>query len=424
MEQCLEGLRDDLCVPYLDDVIVCSKDFDSHLADIQKVLRRLRENGIKLKPSKCELFKDCVKYLGYIVSHDGYQIDTSNVRSINMLRQSNPKTVGEVRRLLGLLNYYRKYVENFSKIASPIFDLLKKFESSKTKAKGFKKNKQIPSKQLIEWTAVHQSALDRLIDCLVSPPVLAYPGFDKPYILHTDASQLGLGAVLYQEQNGVNRVISYASRTLIPSEKNYHLHSGKFECLALKWAICDDFRDLLYYAPHFTVYTDNDPLTYIMTSAKLNATGHRWVADLSNFNFSIKYKPGNENVDADALSRMLVNVDECINECTEVGTTAVYAATASAASVQDDYPWVFALSTSDENVRLQANEHLKPASVPRFDLTDLKNAQLQDPSISSVIRLKEIGSKPSNKERIVAPRTTKILLRDWDKLHIDSNGVL
>ena len=150
-----------------------------------------------------------------------------------------------------------------------------------------------------------------------------------------------------------------------------------------------------------------------MMSAKLNATGHRWVADLSNFNFSIKYKPGNENVDADALSRMPVNVDECINECTEEITTAVYAATASAASVQNDHPWVFALSTSDENVRLQADEHLKPASVARFDLTDLKNVQLQDPSIASVIRLKEIGSKPSNKERIVAPRTTKILLRDW-----------
>ena len=217
---------------------------------------------------------------------------------------------------------------------------------------------------------------------------------------------------MYQEQNGVNQVISYASRTLAPSEKNYHLHSGKLEFLALKWAICDEFRDLLYYTPHFTVYTDNNPLTYVMTSAKLNATGHRWVADLSNFNFSIKYKPGNENVDADALSRMPVNVDGCINECTEEITTAVYAATSSAASVQNDHPWVFALSTSDENVRLQANEHLKPASFARFDLTDLKNAQLQDPSISS------------NKERIVASRSTKILLQDWDKLHIDSNGVL
>ena len=127
MDQCLDGLRNDVCTPYLDHVIVYSKDFDSHLADIQRVLRRLRENGIKLKPSKCELFKKRVKYLGNIVSNDGYQIATSNVRALNALRQCNPKTVGEVRRVLGLLNYYRKYVENFSKIASPIFDLLKKW---------------------------------------------------------------------------------------------------------------------------------------------------------------------------------------------------------------------------------------------------------------------------------------------------------
>ena len=113
-----------------------------------------------------------------------------------------------------------------------------------------------------------------------------------------------------------------------------------------------------------------------MTLAKLNATGHRWIADLSNFNFSIKYKLGIEYVDADALSPIPFNVDERINECTEEIPTAVYAVTKSAASVLNDRPRVFALSTSNENVRLQANEHLIPASVARFVLTDLKIAQL------------------------------------------------
>ena len=144
----------------------------------------------------------------------------------------------------------------------------------------------------------------------------------------------------------------------------------KISIYTLVRAICDEFRDLLYYAPHLTVYTDNNPLTFVMTSAKLNATGHRWVADLSNFNFSFKYKPGDENINADALSRMPLNFDECISECTEEITAAVYTATTSASSVQNDHPWVFALSISDENVRLQANEYLKPASVARFDLTD------------------------------------------------------
>ena len=137
-----------------------------------------------------------------------------------------------------------------------------------------------------------------------------------------------------------------------------------------------------------------------MKSAKHNATGHRWVADLSYFNFSIKYKPGNENTDADALSRMPLKVDECINECTEEISPEVYNATVSAALVPNDcdMPWVFAVSTTDENINLQANECLKPTSVARFNLADLKIAQQQDSAISRVVRLKEASSKPSNKE--------------------------
>ena len=107
-----------------------------------------------------------------------------------------------------------------------------------------------------------------------------------------DASNAGLGAVLYQKQGEQLRVISYASRTLTASERNYNYHSGKLEFLALKWAICDQFRDLLLDAPKFTVYTDNNPLTYVMTTAKPNATGQRWVSELADFNFDIKYRPG------------------------------------------------------------------------------------------------------------------------------------
>ncbi len=115
--------------------------------------------------------------------------------------------------------------------------------------------------------------------------MLAYPNFDSPFVLHTDASDQGLGAILYQYQDGKLRVIGYGSRTLTAAERNYHLHSGKLEFLALKWAVCEKFRDYLFYAPHFTIYTDNNPLTYVMTTAKLNAVGHRWVGELSDFRF-------------------------------------------------------------------------------------------------------------------------------------------
>ena len=337
MEQCLEGLRDDICIPYLDDVLVYSPDFDSHIEHLRIVFKRLRDNGIKLKPKKYELFRNQIKYLGHIVSHEGYKADASNTRALTILKEQQPKTVGDVRRVLGLLNYDRKYIPNFSLIAAPLFDLLqhpKETNGNNRNNENRKCNGQTSSKQEILWSEVHRKTLKALIDYLTNPPILAYPKYDQPYVLHTDASQLGLGAVLYQSQDGVLRIISYASRTLTPAEKRYHLHSGKLEFLALKWAICDEFRDLLYYAPSFYVYTDNNPLTYVMKSAKLNATGHRWVAELSNFNFTIKYRPGKQNVDADFLSRSPLHFENYQKMCTESVSQDTIHVTASAVNKQ------------------------------------------------------------------------------------------
>ena len=130
----------------------------------------------------------------------------------------------------------------------------------------------------------------------MQPGVMAYPDFERPFVLHTDASSEGLGAVLYQEQGGKMIVVGYGSRRLTPAKRNYHLHSGKLEFLALKWAISNKFRHYLFYGPSFAVFTDNNPLTYVMSSPKLNATGHRWVPELAEYNFTIKYRPGKTNV--------------------------------------------------------------------------------------------------------------------------------
>lgn len=109
----------------------------------------------------------------------------------------------------------------------------------------------------------------------MQPEVMAYPVFERPFVLHTDASSEALGVVLYQQQRGKFRVVGNGSRTLTPAERNYHFHSGKLEFLALKWAITDKFRDYLFYALSFVVFTENNPLTYVMSSAKVNATGLR-----------------------------------------------------------------------------------------------------------------------------------------------------
>ena len=177
-----------------------------------------------------------------------------------------------------------------------------KKQQPKEKCRPKKKNHQVPSSTPVSWSDKHQSALNFLTDCLTSPPVMAYQDYEIPFVLHTDASQEGLGAVLYQKQQGRMHVIGYASRTLTPAETKHHIHLGKLEFLALKWAITEYFWDYLFYASDFTVYTDNNPLTFVMTTAKLNSTGHRWVASLGDCHFKIKYRLGLARKDADFLS--------------------------------------------------------------------------------------------------------------------------
>ena len=157
-------------------------------------------------------------------------------------------------------------------------------------------------KALVEWSEECQEAFNKLKQLCSQTPILVYANYKKPFKLHTDASENGLGAVLYQKQDdGMDCVIAYVSQTLSKSEKNYDAH--KLEFLALKWSVIERFHEHLY-GGEFEVYTDNNLLTYILTTAKLDATGQRWVASLANYNFKIFYRSGKLNVEADALSRI------------------------------------------------------------------------------------------------------------------------
>ena len=128
MEGCLEGLPDEICIPYLDNIIVFSKSFEEHLDHVKTVLQQLRAHGVKLKAKKCNFFRKEVCYLGRIVSEEGYRIDPKNVYALKSLKETPPKSVGDVRKLLGLLGYYRRYVPDFARLAKPLFDLLKDTE--------------------------------------------------------------------------------------------------------------------------------------------------------------------------------------------------------------------------------------------------------------------------------------------------------
>ena len=138
--------------------------------------------------------------------------------------------------------------------------------------------------------------------------MLSYHDLDQPFILHVDASAKGLDAGLNQYKDKKVRILGYGSRALAKTKQKYHI--SKLELLSLKWAICEQFWDFLTYAKQIEMYTDNNPLLYVLSSAKLNATGQRWVNELADFNINIHYKPGRNNTDADALSRFPEDIKE------------------------------------------------------------------------------------------------------------------
>ena len=222
-----------------------------------------------------------VKYVGHVVSEAGVEVDPAKTEKVvNWPKPTNPE---DVRRFLGFVGYYRRFIRQFSHISKPLTGLMPNTTSKKSK-----KHQQKPW----QWGDEQDTAFETLKQQLISAPILEYANFELPFEIHTDASGTALGAVLCQKQDGFEKVISYASRGLTKPEKHYPPH--KLEFLALKWAVCDKFKDYLY-GTQFTVLTDNNPMTYVLTTAKLDATGHRWLAVLAAFNFNIPSRPGKKN---------------------------------------------------------------------------------------------------------------------------------
>ena len=392
IENVMHDLRDKICAPYIDDTLVHSRTFEEHVEHVRTVLRRLRENGIKLNASKCSFFQREVTYLGRTITAEGYGPDKSNIQALLELKTNIPQNVGDVRKLLGLLSYYRRYVNNFAKIARPIHQLIKSANSNTSNKKT--KSGQISSAAPIEWNSECQSAANMIIDKLTQQPVMCYPDFEKPFVLHCDASALGLGAVLYQNQDGKLRVVGYASRSLLPAEQNYH--SSKLEFLCMKWAVTEHFRDYLFYAKHFEVYTDNNPLLYCMSSSKLNATTIRWVNELADFNFTIKYRPGKTHVDADSFSRMPIDFARYMETCARTIDMS-HIDTAIKGAKQVD---VFAVRAETlVRTRGMGDDVSMVEDDKKLSLSEVRTEQLRDNDINRIIKHVNEGTRPSTDDK-------------------------
>ena len=298
MEMCIGDQQYVTLLFYLDDICIFAETADQMLDRIEFVFSRLKEFNLKIKPKKSHFFQTSVTFLGHILSANGVSPNPEKVAKIK--DWPTPKTPKEVHSFVGLASYYRRFIPNFAKWAGPLHALIVPASFKQKIRRGEMKKSDLPE---FQWTSACQEGFDQLKKALTEAPVLAYPDYSKPFILETDASLKGLGAVLSQKgDDNEIRVVAYASRSLRPSEKSMRDYSSaKIELMALKWSVCDKFKDYLL-GSKFTVFTDNNPLCYIKSS-KLGAAQIRWLSKLALYDFDIIYRTGKSNLVADALSR-------------------------------------------------------------------------------------------------------------------------
>ena len=434
MECCLGDLNFRTCLIYLDDVIVFARSFLEMLERLEEVLQRLGEYGLKLKMSKCKLFQRKLTYLGHVVSAAGVEPDPEKTKALEDWRLNPPKNSQQLQTFLGFAGYYRSFVKNFAKIADPLYHLVGGRPSKGRKTPPFL------------WTEPCQEAFESLINCLTSPPILGYPDFQLPFTVHVDASSTGLGAALYQTQKGVPTVIAYGSRTLSPAERNYSAYRREF--LALKWAVSEKFRDYLY-GSKFHVLTDSNPLTYLVTSAKLSPTDHRWLSSLAVFDFDISYRCGRANGDADGLSRIPVNGEEGQQDnlsdeqyvrpfldrlkplhgvsCSHESFQAICQAYSvdTIGNEPAGLPAVEVLGARPEAV--DNDLPADPISPDPWNLNSVRNwAELQrnDSSLAKVLRYLSGGKPPAGSDLKREDAEVVHLIKEWDRLVVRDNVLL
>ena len=339
------------------------RTFDEHLNNLQHVFERLKQAGLKVQPHKCQFLQQQVTFLGHVISPNGISPDPAKTSKVEQWTTPTSKT--EVQQFLGLANYYRRFVKDFACRAKPLHQLTEKQTAFK-------------------WTSECQTAFDHLKKCLTSAPTLAMPNWSQPFIIDTDASDAGIGAVLSQvDHEGIEHVIAYGSRVLSKAERNYCVTCK--ELLAVV-TFLQHFRPYLLSQP-FTIRTDHGTLTWLQEFRNPEGQLARWLEKLQEYQFSIVHRPGKRHANADALSRL---------PCQQCGRTSDY-----------------------ENTALLTSSNLLCGYLP----DQLRDKQLLDSCIGQVLRWKENGKQPATDSVKTQPVPLRRLIQQWEQLVVN-NGVL
>ncbi len=397
MDRVLAGMQWEICLVYLDDIIVLGKDVKEMLQRLAKVFERLRQANLKLKPAKCCLFHRRVVYLGHIVSEHGIATDPEKVRKIREWPQ--PTGVIEVRQFVGLASYYRRFVKDFASVAKPLHNLLRKHAR-------------------FHWNPESQQAFDKLKEMLTTAPILGYPMDSGDLILDTDASNFGIGAVLSQLQQGEERVLAYGSRSLTPTEQNYC--TTRRELLAVV-EFTRHFRQYLL-GRSFTVRTDHSSLQWLIRMREPEGQLARWLEKLGEYDFKVVHRPGRCHENADVLSRR-----PCRSTCPcNLKNPILSSPQLCHQAVQCDFDGKpvnnVPTAVTTESCQVGVVQHAVTASTSSFSgwtTEELCAAQAVDPDIAPIQRwMNESMERPSWEDVSPYGPATKAYWSQWQRLYL------
>ena len=330
MDKVLQGLQWHDILVYLDDIMAYGPTFGRALERLSKVFQRLRTANLKLKPKKCFLMAQEVDYLGHHITREGVSPLHSKVSAITHWKV--PEDLGELRSFLGLACYYRRFVDDYSGIASPLTELLRKDVK-------------------YEWNSVRQKAFDDLRTALITAPILAFPKPGCKFMLDTDASDKALGGVLSQIQDGEERVIAFYSKTLDRTQQRYC--TTKRELLAIK--ACIETWEHFLRLEEFGLRTDHQALKWVSTMKCRDTTMLRWASYVKEYNFLLEHRPGKLHGNADALSRK--GYTKCgIERCRECYAHSTFVERDD----DNELPAVFAITRSKTKQNSEPQTHVKP----------------------------------------------------------------
>ncbi|MFI5419433.1 MAG: RNase H-like domain-containing protein [Nitrososphaerales archaeon] len=362
MDRVLGQLKWTIALVYIDDLLIYAKSYEELLERIDVVLDKCGESGLTFKPSKCSFAFKKLKFLGHVISGDGYEVDPDKIKQIQELPK--PLKKAELQSFLGLCNYYRKYIKGFANTAGPLYALTK-FDR-------------------IMWTPETESLYQELKDKLSSPPVLQYPSFDAQIQITSDSSGYGVGGICEQSMDGKEwHPIAYCSRVLKKHEQKYT--TTQRECLAIVYAL-RQFRTY-FYGRRAKVVTDHAALKYLTNLKDPYNQLARWALEIASYQVDIVYRPGKEIVHADCLSRNPVRAFRLLTD------------------------------TTHKNKLVKNDEFL---SLNRYSLENFRNEQLDDPKLRKIIT--KMGKKAADPVTGNIYQDNYAIVNDI-LYHYDSNAV-